>query len=742
MPPGAPQQPEPSQNAGDTETNYYGPDSVFSMYVTHVTKLEDEKDVKNWEGGAKSILVFTGLFSSTVASFIALSYPSLQQDPNLTTHFLLAQIYQQLSNTTTGDPSGAVGQFVQSPYVPPTSVVFINSAWFLSLVLSLTCALMATLLQQWTRTYTQILQQKYAPVHYARIHEFISGGARKFGISKFVEVLPLLLLLSVFLFFAGLVVFAFRGNHTVAHFTVAVVGFCALSYMIFTLMPLFFYDCPYHTPLTPVFRFSAQIISLSFLSVLYYGTKYLHYHFGALSQSVVQYFLVRKKYRVSSLSENIVSRLERSAPPLSVDMCKRMLVRTVHWLSEDRELEQFVAAIPDLCKPGAITLRDNGDTPRTIRDVLAALPGPTNFHPSLPWSVVHLAQRAFINRLPKAVQQRRTRACLMALHYIPGAIRDVLAPFAAEERFFSEILPLLNTPESLEVIDELWDTPNDDVALSVRCAAAVVTAFMIIPPGRMLNSFSTLKIGSLWDDNTGKRFLTKRLGDSADADGVVRPEYQPRSDSGRLQNIGRFLADINIMLRNINTQWWASDNSESIRRERQALFDTRHLEEYRIGRGMFDQRGSQASPAFVSAAQQDLIILTLEILTRDPVTNVTTSEGDAFREAYKEFEGVALTQVLIQAPTQVLPRSQAEDETQARIRALAAESSHMVKWALRPVLRSHLPEAVDYVPVPVPEDVAPAQKPPPEQIEAIPSLPYSTSSSSAWRRDDADGSPV
>ncbi|KAH9053682.1 hypothetical protein EDB87DRAFT_1569158, partial [Lactarius vividus] len=213
------------------------------MYITRVQKFEDEKDLENWKGGADSILVFTGLFSSTVATFISLSYPNLQQDPNITTQLLLAQISQQLSNSTT-----TAGPSAQSFYVPPTSVVFINSVWFLSLVLSLTCALMATLLQQWARRYIQIVQRKYAPLHHARIHEFFSGGARRFGISKFVEVLPLLLLLSVFLFFAGLVVFAFRGNHTVAYFTLAIVGFCAISYIAFTLMPLFFYDCPYHTP--------------------------------------------------------------------------------------------------------------------------------------------------------------------------------------------------------------------------------------------------------------------------------------------------------------------------------------------------------------------------------------------------------------------------------------------------------------------------------------------------------------
>ncbi|KAH8991184.1 hypothetical protein EDB92DRAFT_1798420 [Lactarius akahatsu] len=243
------------------------------MYITRVQKFEDEKDGENWKGGADSILVFTGLFSSTVATFIALSYPNLQQDPNLTTQFLLSQISQQLSNTTAGDPGSAAGPSTQGYYVPPTSVVFINSVWFLSLVLSLTCALMATLLQQWARRYLQIVQRKYAPLHHARIHEFFSGGARRFGISEFAEVLPLLLLLSVFLFFAGLVVFAFRSNHTVAYFTVAIVGICALSYTAFTLMPLFFYDCPYHTPLTPIIRFSAQMVSLSFLLVAYYNAK-------------------------------------------------------------------------------------------------------------------------------------------------------------------------------------------------------------------------------------------------------------------------------------------------------------------------------------------------------------------------------------------------------------------------------------------------------------------------------------
>ncbi|KAH8979417.1 hypothetical protein EDB86DRAFT_643027 [Lactarius hatsudake] len=179
--------------------------------------------------------------------------------------------------------------------------------------------------------------------------------ARKFGITKFAELLLLLLLLSVFLFFAGLVVFAFRSNHAVAYFTVAIVGFCVLSYIVFTLVPLFFHDCPYHTPLTPVIRFSAHIISLSFLSVVYRSAKQLHLHWGTVDGNLVNSFREQLKYRTRSLSENIVSRLENSAEPLSIDMYKNMLVRTVHWLNEDHELEEFVAAIPGLYESEAFT---------------------------------------------------------------------------------------------------------------------------------------------------------------------------------------------------------------------------------------------------------------------------------------------------------------------------------------------------------------------------------------------------
>jgi len=92
----------------------------------------------------------------------------------------------------------------------------------------------------------------------------------------------------------------------------------------------------------------------------------------------------------------------------------------------------------------------------------------------------------------------------------------------------------------------------------------------------MLDTFVTPDVGFIWDDNTGEQFLTKRLRENADADGGVAPEYHSRSDSARLRSIVRFLADIKDTLRYMNTEWWTSENTDLIRRERRELFDTRH----------------------------------------------------------------------------------------------------------------------------------------------------------------------
>ncbi|KAF8492556.1 hypothetical protein F5888DRAFT_890509 [Russula emetica] len=246
--------------------------------------------------------------------------------------------------------------------------------------------------------------------------------------------------------------------------------------------------------------------------------------------------------------------------------------------------------------------------------------------------IVQLSQRAITSGLSELVQQRRTRACLKALYYIPGAIRDVLAPYAAGTYYCLELLPLLNSPESLSLIEELWDTTNDDVALSVRCVTAAITAFIITPPVSVLGKFLPSGVRFIGREAPGSDFLSRRLRLN---------ENWEDNDSAHLQNIVHFLKDIKEALSSMDAvPWMRPDTREvlldEVWAERRVLHEYRHSAEYRSG--IFKAHGNRTLLAFVPAVQHDLLAVTLEIVTRDSVTGSAQVQRDAFHETFFELE--------------------------------------------------------------------------------------------------------
>ncbi|KAH9030921.1 hypothetical protein EDB85DRAFT_1866111, partial [Lactarius pseudohatsudake] len=121
---------------------------LWSIYLTEAEK-QDSGVTENWKGDTDGILVFTGLFSATVTGFIVESYKKLSPDSSDTTNALLAQISYNSSTSLMGYLSRAL----QS-----ASAVRVNVLWFLSLVLSMNCALSAT----WARRYQELAQRRGA----------------------------------------------------------------------------------------------------------------------------------------------------------------------------------------------------------------------------------------------------------------------------------------------------------------------------------------------------------------------------------------------------------------------------------------------------------------------------------------------------------------------------------------------------------------------------------------------------
>ncbi|KAH9045865.1 hypothetical protein EDB83DRAFT_1549452 [Lactarius deliciosus] len=74
-----------------------GSGPIFSMYSERATE-DDQKMAESWKADAEGILVFTGLFSAAVASLISVSIQDIRPNPQDTSNFYLANIYQTLAD--------------------------------------------------------------------------------------------------------------------------------------------------------------------------------------------------------------------------------------------------------------------------------------------------------------------------------------------------------------------------------------------------------------------------------------------------------------------------------------------------------------------------------------------------------------------------------------------------------------------------------------------------------------------
>ncbi|KAF8264359.1 hypothetical protein EI94DRAFT_1593579 [Lactarius quietus] len=151
-----------------------------------------------WKDDATGVLVFTGLLSAVVATFLVSSYPMLSSDSGDETVYLLKQISQQL---TAISPNGThISPTPYPTYSPSLSIILVNSFWSLSLVLSISSAVLATLMQQWARRYIRLPQIPSLPRDKARVRGLLFLGVLQYRMPRTFEAAGLLLHLSVFFF--------------------------------------------------------------------------------------------------------------------------------------------------------------------------------------------------------------------------------------------------------------------------------------------------------------------------------------------------------------------------------------------------------------------------------------------------------------------------------------------------------------------------------------------------------------
>jgi Family of unknown function (DUF6535) len=206
----------------------------------------------------------------------------------------------------------------------------------------------------------KVTQPRYNPHRRVQIRAFFAEGVDKLHLPRAVEALPILLHLSLFLFFAGLAIFLFNINHTVFKAVISWLGICASLYMCITFMPIFRHDSPYHAPLSS----SAWFLYSGTLSLVLRIFRWIVW-----SDYFAQCFNYSSWKRVGVLQrtydrwalQGLTKTAEEMVGTVSSEMVGRALKWTFESLYEDSELERFFASIPGFCSSKAVD-----DTQRSL----------------------------------------------------------------------------------------------------------------------------------------------------------------------------------------------------------------------------------------------------------------------------------------------------------------------------------------------------------------------------------------
>jgi len=273
-----------------------------------------------------SISFQAGLFSAVLTAFVVPKIQDLKVNPadksafyqNQTVH-MLDRISQQLASTGDQISANYNPPLPYPTFHPSASDRRVNIFWLISLVCSLSAALLATLVQQWARAYMRF-QQSRNPLKAARIRLFLFEGAKR--LPSVAEFVPGLIHVSLILFLWGLGDIILYIDKPVFIATVVPILVCVYLYLYCVFAPIWNPQSPYWTPFSPYIWRLIQI----------------------LRRNLYNRFCIRPV----NLVQDLITHREQSAME-QTESCKYRDVRAVQWLVNNTngtdEMQAFVLAI-------------------------------------------------------------------------------------------------------------------------------------------------------------------------------------------------------------------------------------------------------------------------------------------------------------------------------------------------------------------------------------------------------------
>ncbi|KAK0446719.1 hypothetical protein EV421DRAFT_2017668 [Armillaria borealis] len=228
----------------------------------------DLEMVEGWRDALDVLLVFAGLFSAVVTTFVAQTSQSLQVDYGQVTATLLIELIDIQRSAANGS---LVNDIPRSDltFRPSTSDSWVNGLWFTSLSLSLSTALFAVLTKQWIHQYMSV--PSGTPRDRCRLRQFRYMGLQRWGVDLIIGLLPVLMSASLAVFLVGLVLFIIPLRVSIASVVGSVTLIAFSAYLITNFLPILYPSCPYKTPLSqyifPLYAYITHNISFKWIKL-------------------------------------------------------------------------------------------------------------------------------------------------------------------------------------------------------------------------------------------------------------------------------------------------------------------------------------------------------------------------------------------------------------------------------------------------------------------------------------------
>ncbi|KAI5891514.1 uncharacterized protein SCHCODRAFT_02544909 [Schizophyllum commune H4-8] len=219
---------------------------VWNVYNDEA-QMADAEMVKGMNGSIDVLLVFAGLFSAVVTTFVAQSSQKLDSDYGKIIASLVYESTRVQRALATGTPIEdiPVSQLSFDSQTQSRGDLWVNGLWFTSLLVSLLTALVSVVAKQWIQQFNSMTGGSPRDHAYARQYRFWSFN--RWNVPFIIGCLPVLLTIALLLFFAGLAVYAAPLDSVISLIIIAFSTTTLLLYAATVVMPILVPHCAYRT---------------------------------------------------------------------------------------------------------------------------------------------------------------------------------------------------------------------------------------------------------------------------------------------------------------------------------------------------------------------------------------------------------------------------------------------------------------------------------------------------------------